>query len=464
MKKLLGSFLLLLLSLSLISAVGAVEKFKDMKDDMWAADAVYDMVKLGVIKGFPDGTFRGTKNVNRYEIAVMLYKIKNALGADLSPDIAALKTRLAALEKAEKNKFEVTGSLKSSMAVGNLLATGGAARGGLAGYRLIMTGTRYFGPGSEVAINLDTMDYGFANSASPDFTKNLLDVTSKIKLDMSIFGFSDPVDLTVSYGPGAVQRTSSYGGVFPALSGEVYSRPDTAVLAETKLWGLDVSGGYVVMGRDSNNLFDVTRLTGSVGYQFKNVPLVKRLKVETSGDYVSSGIFSDRSRDIRGAIAMSVPLTDKIEAVGKLGVAGSKLSTMMVGGAFALNDLFDTGTVANIRFSKVGQNYIDSTFAAAEFDFAGLDTFNRPLQNATVNLGGDITQQVSRDIKLIGKGGIRLNPSYNYDTSVGRLTAQGGVSYAVAPNASLDALYRIDQDRATNDTTDMAAVGLMYQF
>ncbi|OGC23676.1 hypothetical protein A2291_04155 [candidate division WOR-1 bacterium RIFOXYB2_FULL_42_35] len=456
---------ILIFSFGILSLTsGADVEFKDMDDDMWAANEVYDMVKLGVINGFPDGTFRGTENVNRYEIAVMLSKLKNVLGGDLQADVVDLKTKIVALEQAEKEKFEVSGSLKSSMAVGNLLATGGAVRGGLAGYRLILTTTRRFSPTAKVVVNLDTMDYGFENSASPDLAKQLIDVTSVVGLDMSIFGLENPVDLTVSYGPGAVRQTSSYGGVFPSLVGVVYSRPDTGVMAETKLWGADVAGSYIVMGRDANNLFDVTRFTGSVGYQFNNVPLVNTLKVETAGDYVSAGIFSDKTRDIRGAIALSAPLGNKIEASGKFGMAGTGLTTLMFGGSLALKDVFDTGTVANIKFFKVGQDYINATFAAAEFDFAGLDVFDRPLQNGTVNFGGDVTQQVTEDIKLIGKGQIRLNPDYRYDTTVGRLTAQGGVSYAVAPSASLDALYRIDQDRSTGDTTDMAAVGLLYKF
>jgi hypothetical protein len=130
----------------------------------------------------------------------------------------------------------------------------------------------------------------------------------------------------------------------------------------------------------------------------------------------------------------------------------------------ALNDVWDTGTVAVVRASKVGSEFIDSRFAAAEWDFAGFDTFDRVLTAGTVNLGGEVVQTVSDDLKLVGKGDLRLQSDYKYEAPNGRLTAQGGVSYLVAPNATLDAFYRINQDKGSEDTTDVAAVGLMYEF
>ena len=50
----------------------ADQLFKDMPEKHWAEPAVYDMVKLGVTSGFPDGTFRGMKKMNREEIAGFL--------------------------------------------------------------------------------------------------------------------------------------------------------------------------------------------------------------------------------------------------------------------------------------------------------------------------------------------------------------------------------------------------------
>jgi hypothetical protein len=45
---------------------------KDMSDKHWAAPSVYNCIRLGITKGYPDGTFRGEKTVNRYELMVFL--------------------------------------------------------------------------------------------------------------------------------------------------------------------------------------------------------------------------------------------------------------------------------------------------------------------------------------------------------------------------------------------------------
>jgi hypothetical protein len=147
-------------------------------------------------------------------------------------------------------------------------------------------------------------------------------------------------------------------------------------------------------------------------------------------------------------------------------MGGNEQKSWMVAGEVALNDVWDTGTVLNINASKVGSEFIDSRtdFAAVEWDVAGLDNFSRPLEAGTVNLGGTVVQDVSEDIKLVGKGDLRLEPDYVYEAPKGRLTAEGGISYAVAPNTTLDAMYRIHQDKETKDTSDIAAVGLMYNF
>ena len=50
-----------------VSAAGAQEaktvKMKDVPDEHWAASAVYDLIKLGVTRGYPDGTFRGNRPI-----------------------------------------------------------------------------------------------------------------------------------------------------------------------------------------------------------------------------------------------------------------------------------------------------------------------------------------------------------------------------------------------------------------
>ncbi len=48
--------------------------FKDVPKNHWAYDEVTALAKLGIISGYPDGTFRGNENVTRYQLAVAIYR------------------------------------------------------------------------------------------------------------------------------------------------------------------------------------------------------------------------------------------------------------------------------------------------------------------------------------------------------------------------------------------------------
>ena len=75
-----------------------------------------------------------------------------------------------------------------------------------------------------------------------------------------------------------------------------------------------------------------------------------------------------------------------------------------------------------------------------------------------------MVQSVSDKVKLIGKGDVRLGGDFKYEGSKARATGQGGISYNLAPNVNFDAAYRVYQDKLSGDTSDLAAVGLLYRF
>ncbi|MFA6548852.1 MAG: S-layer homology domain-containing protein [Candidatus Margulisiibacteriota bacterium] len=441
-------------------------KFKDVPNNSWAAGPVYDLVKMGITKGYPDGTFRGDKPINRYETAVFMSKLSNAIGgAGLTLEVKALKDDVSELKRKDDAAL-FYGSCESTMKVGNVFSVG--TREAVMSYRLRLTGERKLSEDVNVKINLDTMDYGFDDDGTTTtggiLATELLDIASNVKLNLSSLGLEKPINLSMTYGPGPKQHKADPTGVLPSDVGVTFIRPYTGISASTSLLGMDVSGAYLAPNISRSGRVQQSWITGTLGWNFESVPLVRRLKLETTGDFVSTGMFSNANRNLRASIALAAPLTDKIEAFGKLGMGGSAQKAWMVDGQIKLNDVFDTGTVATIKLAKVGSQFINDRFSALEFDFAGYDRFNRPLENGTVNLGGEISQSVAEGFKLVGKGDLRLAADYKYAAPKGRLTAEGGISYAVAPNASLDALYRVQQDKATHDTSDMAALGLMYQF
>ena len=60
----------LCIALAIMGTPGiASEHFKDVPADHWAAESVKKLADAGIVKGYPDGTFRGDKPVTRYELA-----------------------------------------------------------------------------------------------------------------------------------------------------------------------------------------------------------------------------------------------------------------------------------------------------------------------------------------------------------------------------------------------------------
>ncbi len=71
----------------LISSSAFAQTFPDVPTGHWAYDAVQELANDGIINGYPDGTFKGNRNLTRYEFAIAL---RDAL--------ALLKIRMGALE------------------------------------------------------------------------------------------------------------------------------------------------------------------------------------------------------------------------------------------------------------------------------------------------------------------------------------------------------------------------------
>ena len=104
-------------SLVAVAAPAFANPFSDVPEGHWAYDAVEELSAKGIIDGYPDGTFKGTKAMTRYEIATVVAKaIANAgdedieqlkaLVVEFGPELEALgvkvdgfDARLAKLEK-----------------------------------------------------------------------------------------------------------------------------------------------------------------------------------------------------------------------------------------------------------------------------------------------------------------------------------------------------------------------------
>ncbi len=64
-KKILAAILIVSLALVSFSA-----EYKDVPINHWAYDAVQRVSDIGILEGYPDGTFKGMENVNRYQLTL----------------------------------------------------------------------------------------------------------------------------------------------------------------------------------------------------------------------------------------------------------------------------------------------------------------------------------------------------------------------------------------------------------
>ncbi|MFH2034666.1 MAG: S-layer homology domain-containing protein [Candidatus Margulisiibacteriota bacterium] len=451
-------------------SAAAAEQFKDMPAKHWAADSVYNLVKLGVVDGYPDGTFRGSKNVTRYEAAVLLSKLANAIGADtLKDDIAKLKQDVLALK--ESPDMVISGQAEMMSGMANLTATEGITeKGPVSQYRVITTLNKKLGKNARVAVTMDTMDAGYYGGANLGFPMDFIDVVGDITLDpyelgFSILGFKDPVQVLMTAGPGDRQHTDATGFI-PSENNVTFFRPDTGFSVGTKMFGLDVAGAYSVIDHQTDGKVNTNLLKGILDHTFTAVPLIEILEMQLEGSYYMKNPHSGGPSDKMARINLAAPFGEKVKAKAQFGMGKYDRAGWMVGGELQIADAWNTGTSFMVKGAKVGSEYISTVLASEQNEEAGFDVFMRPLQNAQVDIGGEVSQILTDRLVLKGKGDIKLSPDFQYgkDFNNTNITAQVGISYDLAPATNFDAFYRLYQDPTASETTDLAAAGLIYRF
>lgn len=107
-------FFITILAVLLIGGLATAQSFPDIPAGHWAGDAVEEIADLGIVIGFPDGTFRGNEAFTRYQAALVISRMLAVVDAnmqaelgglrgamqELAADVAAQGVRLAAAESA----------------------------------------------------------------------------------------------------------------------------------------------------------------------------------------------------------------------------------------------------------------------------------------------------------------------------------------------------------------------------
>ena len=97
----------------------AANPFSDVSTDDWAFQAVSDLSDQGVVEGYPDGTFKGERNITRYELAQIIARLMakedqlnaeqratlDKLAGEYADELANLGVRVSNLEKKVGNLY-----------------------------------------------------------------------------------------------------------------------------------------------------------------------------------------------------------------------------------------------------------------------------------------------------------------------------------------------------------------------
>ena len=114
----------------------AASPFADVPADHWAYDAVAQLAEDGILEGYGDKSFRGNRQITRYEMAQMVARAraKNSSGEDkVLVDKLTAEFR-AELENGKKNCFSMwmLRSMIVGMSMPALIRSGVAMRAGIA--------------------------------------------------------------------------------------------------------------------------------------------------------------------------------------------------------------------------------------------------------------------------------------------------------------------------------------------
>ncbi len=93
-KKVLAILLSAVMVFSFMIPAFAETPYSDVPDYHWAVNAVNMLTSLGIIQGYPDGTYKGQDSATRYELALMVARLLDYMEQQVSEKLTEVETRI----------------------------------------------------------------------------------------------------------------------------------------------------------------------------------------------------------------------------------------------------------------------------------------------------------------------------------------------------------------------------------
>ena|GEM_PF-1432996 len=463
--------------------------FKDVPVKHWATSAVYDLVSLGITQGYPDGTFRGNKNITRYETAMFVSRLEKVINRQfmqagdkrkkelkerrkkLKEELEKIKIEIESLKKpaAERPQY---GVFISRFRAGNFTSQGSAFTSGSVGpkvdYRIIAGGVRKLSDNVELKVNFDTMDLGFGGGgegAGEGFALALIDFEGDIKV-------SDVYSIKLTVGPGTIIHHEPLDGVVPSDDGIVFMRPKNSVGILAEYGDIYVRGGYKALSISSSGEASYSNMNLSFGRKFKEGAMLSLKDISLTFDFN----FQDRLADPSDANVMKekinmvfVPSEGfEVDAVYGMSAFMDASDNVYYGIEIISEDVIEEGTTFKFRINRAGSEYLNYPNYLAENDYIGANFFDKLIYSTSEGVA-DIGFEVIRnsgDLRLEARADVLMNGSYQYgkDFPDTNATFEIAIYKLSRSHSSIGLLYRIFHYPASAGLETSALIGLIAKY
>jgi hypothetical protein len=465
-------------------------EFVDVPEDHWAKGAVYDLVKLGITQGYPDGTFRGGKRISRYEMAMFISRMSGLI-SQMMEDVALVRKKeyeekyepklraaldeirmeIELLKEPEVPRPEFgyfSGRLKAAnfTSIGGAYSTRETAVGPGLDWRLKMSFEGGVNEWLYGEANFDTMDVGWGGSADRRLVTSMIDVSGRAKTPW------DDISIIFTVGPGPIVHNEVSDSAFRSDNGVAFMRPQNSFGVEGNFRGADWLVGYSTTRISQSGEVDVSNYKMKYGYDFdEDISFLAVDEIYATLDY-----------NVRGGLDPAEALKEKLnfKFSPKWGFSlsvGAGLSSVQSTGenyyyelGMGFRDLLKKGMSVDLSAVRIGSEFLNYPEDLGEEIYLGVNYFDKLLYvpGGGADIGLRIINEISEAMRLSARGGLVLDDNLSYgDTSPGTYsTFEIKMDYITYTHSTFGLVYRIHHEPSFTKlpTSDMLALSLKYEF